>query len=141
MIQTVQNITASNNNICYLKIGMSYAFCVFLAARLPEFVTSLQDVKAVQGRAAKFEVVIEGQPKPEVTWFKGTRPIYESEKFEISREGDRCVLVVRDVYGEDEDEYSCRATNKAGSRMSRADLRIKCKYTSTFSCSACALLK
>ena len=81
----------------------------------------------MEGRAAKFEVTIEGQPKPEVTWFKGTRPIYESEKYEISREGDRCVLVVRDVFGEDEDEYSCRATNKAGSRMSRADLRIKCK--------------
>ena len=97
------------------------------AARLPQFVAPMQDCKAVEGRAAKFEVTIEGQPKPEVTWFKGTRPIYESEKYEISREGDRCVLVVRDVFGEDEDEYSCRATNKAGSRMSRADLRIKCK--------------
>ena len=58
--------------------------------------------------------------------FKGTRELQDCDKYEISRDGDHHVLVVRDAYGEDEDEYSCRASNRAGARMSRADLTIKC---------------
>jgi hypothetical protein len=33
-----------------------------------------------------------------------------------------------DVFGEDQDEYSCKASNNGGSRTSRAELEISCKF-------------
>lgn len=44
------------------------------------------------------------------------------------KEGNKHIMVIKDLYGEDADEYCCRAQNKAGSRMSRADLTLKCMY-------------
>ncbi|XP_070200689.1 twitchin-like isoform X4 [Littorina saxatilis] len=94
------------------------------AAVVPEFTSGLRKVQAVQGKSARFECVVSGQPKPDIQWLKGSRELTDSNKFEIFSEGDTQVLVVHDVYGEDADEYVCRASNKGGNRTSRADLEI-----------------
>jgi len=59
--------------------------------------------------------------------FKGTRELSDSDKYRISKEGDTYVLTINGVFGEDADEYCVKATTKAGSRSSRADLVIKSK--------------
>lgn len=46
-------------------------------------------------------------------------------KYTMLKDGDSYSLVVSEVYGEDADEYACRAVNKGGSRTSRAELFIK----------------
>lgn len=51
----------------------------------------------------------------------------DSDKFEISKNGDTYILTVHNVFGEDADEYCIKATTPAGSRSSRADLSIKCE--------------
>ena len=61
--------------------------------------------------------------------YKGTRELLENDKYEVFKEGNKHVLVVHDVFGEDADEYSVKASNRAGSRSSRADLSIKCTST------------
>ena len=48
-----------------------------------------------------------------------------SDKYHMSKEGDKYVLTVSNVFGEDADEYCVKATTSAGSRSSRADLTIK----------------
>ena len=60
-----------------------------------------------------------------VARFKGSRELADSDKYQMSKEGDTYVLVITGVYGEDADEYCVKATTKAGSRSSRADLTIK----------------
>lgn len=96
------------------------------AAKLPEFLKTMKPVNAVQGKTAKFEVEIVGNPTPTVTWFKGTRELHDGDsKYEIREEGGKHILIVKDVYGEDADEYAARITNKAGSKISRADLIIE----------------
>ncbi|XP_071120619.1 twitchin-like isoform X18 [Mytilus edulis] len=94
------------------------------AAVIPEFSSGLRKCHAQQGKSAKFECEVSGKPSPDIQWFKGTREIYSSPKFEIYNEGDKQVLIVHDVFGEDQDEYSCRASNHGGSRTSRANLEI-----------------
>ena len=95
---------------------------------MPEFLSGIRKQEVVQGRAAKFECDVIGTPAPEITWFKGVRELHEGDpKYSFYREGETYTLVVNDVYGEDADEYQCRASNRAGSRTSRADLIIKCK--------------
>jgi len=44
------------------------------------------------------------------------------------KEGDVYSLIVNDVYGEDADEYVCRAVNKGGIKSTRAELIIMSKY-------------
>ena len=61
--------------------------------------------------------------------YKGSREIFDNDKFEIKTEGEKHILVVKDVYGEDADEYSARASNKGGSRVSRCQLEIRCEYS------------
>ncbi len=53
----------------------------------------------------------------------------ESGKYEMSKEGNKYILVIHDVYGEDADEYVVKASNRAGTRSSRADLVIRCEST------------
>ena len=60
--------------------------------------------------------------------YKGSREIHDCDKYEITSEGDKQILVIRNVYGEDADEYSVRASNKGGSRISRAELDISCEW-------------
>ncbi|CAL1540886.1 unnamed protein product, partial [Lymnaea stagnalis] len=95
------------------------------AADVPEFTSGLRKLQAVEGKSARFECEVSGNPKPDIQWFKGVREIYDSDKFEISTEGDKQILVVRNIYGEDADEYSVRASNRGGSRVSRAELEIR----------------
>ena len=59
--------------------------------------------------------------------FKGVRELFSGDKYDITSEGDKYTLTIRDVFGEDADEYQVRASNRGGSRSSRADLEIKCK--------------
>nr|KAG5709145.1 hypothetical protein BaRGS_028601 [Batillaria attramentaria] len=94
------------------------------AAVVPEFTSGLRKVAAVEGKSARFECEVTGQPKPDIQWYKGSREIHDSDKYEIITEGDKQILVVRNVYGEDADEYSVRAINKGGSRVSRGELEI-----------------
>ncbi|CAG2161698.1 unnamed protein product [Oppiella nova] len=50
--------------------------------------------------------------------------LIEDRQYEF-RDGDTYTLTISDVYGEDADEYACRAVNKGGARTSREELVIK----------------
>ncbi|XP_061166987.1 twitchin-like isoform X9 [Saccostrea echinata] len=95
------------------------------AAVAPEIVEGLRDIQTVAGKNATFELEVSGNPKPEVQWYKGSREIYDDKKFEIIEEGNLHILSIKDVYGEDADEYSAKVFNKGGSKVSRANLSIR----------------
>ncbi|XP_055900297.1 twitchin-like isoform X6 [Biomphalaria glabrata] len=150
-----ENWTRVNNNLCITNMinipnlieDRQYEFRVFAqneaglskpstasnsvkikdphAAEVPEFTSGLRKIQAVEGRTARFECEVSGNPKPDIQWFKGVREIYDSDKFEIVTEGNKQILIVKNIYGEDADEYSVRATNRGGSRVSRAELEIR----------------
>lgn len=60
--------------------------------------------------------------------YKGAREITQGSKYHMLQEGNTYSLIVNDVYGEDADEYVCRATNKGGVKSSRAELVIMSMY-------------
>ena len=124
-------VVSKLNNIIYLEKNCHckyFLILFFSAAIIPEFTSGLRKCHAQQGKNAKFECEVSGTPAPDVQWFKGTRELFESKKYEIYNEGDKQILVVHDVFGEDQDEYSCKASNNGGSRTSRAELEISCKF-------------
>ncbi len=74
----------------------------------PEIIQPLKNVQAVENKNARFACKITGCPKPKVTWLKGARELFDSAKHEIIVTGNLYELVVRGVFGEDEDTYTCR---------------------------------
>ncbi|XP_077990140.1 twitchin-like isoform X3 [Glandiceps talaboti] len=92
----------------------------------PRFTKQLAEQIVIQGKVATFECHVTGQPKPDIRWLKGSRELYDNDKYLMTREGDKCFLTISNVFGEDTDEYVCEASNRGGKKMSRADLIIKC---------------
>ena len=139
--------SATQFNITNLIEGRSYEFRIFAENEIgvsqpstnsqqvvvkdpdepqpPEIVSPLKNIAAVEEKDGKFEVVITGTPKPNVTWYKGARELFNSGKHEISQIGTSYFLTVKAVFGEDEDTYSVRASNTGGAKSSKAELKIK----------------
>ncbi|XP_072021853.1 twitchin-like isoform X7 [Amphiura filiformis] len=92
----------------------------------PKFEQPLEDQVAVEGRKCLFECVFSGKPKPDVRWFKGPRELYNSDKVLITVEGELTTLTMSNLYGTDQDEYSCEIENPGGKKVTRANLTIKC---------------
>jgi predicted phage tail protein len=96
-------------------------------AKPPEVVRPLNSVSCVQNRNAEFSCKITGVPKPKITWYKGAREIVSGSRYHIYSDGDVHYLVIHDVFGEDADEYQCRAVNKGGVKSTKGGLVIKSK--------------
>ncbi|KRY50894.1 Twitchin [Trichinella britovi] len=95
------------------------------SAKAPEIVTPLRNVSGEEGRSVRLECEITGDPAPEIRWFKGARDITNGGKHSIFSIGNKHVLVINDLFGEDADEYSCRALNIAGCRSTTGEVFIK----------------
>ncbi|XP_015183294.1 PREDICTED: twitchin isoform X5 [Polistes dominula] len=95
------------------------------AAKAPEIISPLHKVNCVQNHNAHFQCTITGTPKPNITWFKGAREIVGGSRYQIYSEGDVHNLIIYDVFGEDADEYFCRAVNKCGAKSTKGELFIK----------------
>lgn len=97
------------------------------AATPPIIVRPLRNANCIQNHNAQFTCTITGVPKPTITWYKGAREITNGARYHIYAEGEVYNLTINDVFGEDADEYVCRAVNKAGVKSTRAELIIMSK--------------
>lgn len=95
----------------------------------PEFTTQLEDVRTTDGGKAHFQVVVIGQPKPEITWLKDDSQVEESEEFQITHEGDVNSLTIPDVYPEDAGKYTVVAKNEVGTATTSAVLYVEGRST------------
>merc|ERR1719391_1767759 len=91
----------------------------------PEIISPLKTIAVIEEKDGKFECQINGTPRPNVTWYKGARELFNSGKHEITQIGNSYFLTVKSVFGEDEDTYTCRASNTGGTKSSKAELKIK----------------
>lgn len=75
-----------------------------------------------------FECEVGADPRPEIQWFRGTKELVGTSKWTLINKGQKQVLIISNLHNDDEDEYSCRATNEYGSRTTRAHLKIGCTF-------------
>jgi hypothetical protein len=94
---------------------------------LPEFSLRLDDVETIEGKTAVFQCEIKATPDPDIRFYRGNKELFDTAKYRIIRNGDKYLLQISNVALDDEDEYSVKAKNKGGSRISRASLTVKCK--------------
>ena len=83
--------------------------------------------KATKAKSIRLEAEVIGTPKPDIEWYKGTKELSDGVKYQITREGDKCILVINNANPDDVDEYSIKARNKGGSRMSRCNVNVRCE--------------
>lgn len=102
---------------------------------LPRWRRKLNDVQAIEGEQARFEVLIKAHPLPKVEWYKGSVLITESPKYQIKclDEEGKYYLIINDVNLKDAVSYKCVATNEVGKSSSRAILDVsKQEYAPQF---------
>jgi hypothetical protein len=90
----------------------------------PSFVQKFSDMQQLPGYDCKFMAKISGLPKPTVAWTFNGEPISESEKYKIKRDGDMCVLFVRDCAADRAGRYACILTNAEGEANCEAQLEV-----------------
>ncbi|WAR10973.1 MYLK-like protein, partial [Mya arenaria] len=83
-------------------------------AGAPVFTRPLTEQHVRDGDQVTLECEVTGNPRPQVSWFKGTVEILDSQDFQITNIGNKCCLQFMDIFPEDEGKYSCRASNSAG---------------------------
>ena len=89
----------------------------------PRFVRAFGDRNTFEGDIVRFDCHIQGDPKPEVAWFKDGVKVNQGV-FQISEEGEKHSLIIGEVFDEDAGVYQCQAKNKRGQTTCSAVLKI-----------------
>lgn len=77
------------------------------------------------------EAVIDGNPFPTCTWFKGNRECYDGPKFvhEINTKTGVVGLTVKRLRPEDEAKYTLNIKNSDGEEKAVYSLFVKCNFS------------
>lgn len=74
----------------------------------------------------QFECKVEGQPRPQITWFRQTAIIKQSQDFQMYYDEDNvATLIIREVFPEDSGTFTCVAKNTAGFASSTTELTVE----------------
>lgn len=92
----------------------------------PEFTQLLQSKTVKDGQKVELIVRFQGRPSPRIRWFHNGQEIQKSPDFEIIINYDThtSVLVIVEVYPEDEGEYTCVASNRLGETITTCRLTV-----------------
>lgn len=80
-----------------------------------------------EGSDARFELVIKGNPTPQVSWTRNGLPVNNTDRRSVSYDphSGLCVLAIRRLGQEDDGDYRCAAVNSAGE--AQLTLTIQCQ--------------
>ncbi|XP_075386144.1 striated muscle preferentially expressed protein kinase isoform X2 [Tenrec ecaudatus] len=94
-------------------------------AEAPRFESIMEDVEVATGETARFTVVVEGKPLPDVMWYKGEALLQESSHVSFVDEENEWSLVVVSASAQDGGVYTCTAHNLAGQVSCKAELTVQ----------------
>ncbi|XP_071495752.1 uncharacterized protein [Diadema antillarum] len=97
----------------------------------PVIIIRLNDLEMQPGDRAQFKVKIQGNPQPQVQWFKDSVEIHSDTRIEITQTGEHHMLAIPKVEPSDSGTYSVVATNPRGRDVSAATLVIDVPKTPT----------
>ena len=91
--------------------------------------TPLKDLTVIAPEPAVFTAKLSpGDPRANITWYKGSREVYSDNRVTISFEGDTAKLEIKQSQPNDEDEYKMVASNKVSEFTTKATLTVHSKY-------------
>lgn len=98
---------------------------------MPEFAPKIlkelpEQIVPKPGEVTKLEVKVTGKPKPKVKWFKEKELIQPSEEYQIEEFDDgTSVLVINNVYPDDQGEITFEAHNPLGVAVTTTELSVE----------------
>lgn len=97
---------------------------------LPDFTQLLQPQTVRDGERIQFKVRFTGFPRPKITWFHNGTIIKSTTdiKIVIDYERGESMLIIVEIFPEDEGEYTCSASNEYGETITTCKLTVICKY-------------
>nr|XP_042904683.1 obscurin-like [Parasteatoda tepidariorum] len=91
----------------------------------PIFREKLRDTELQEGTDFRVCVIIEGEPKPSVKFYKGDEEISSTGRVRYNKENDECYeLIIDKVKKEDSGKYSCVTKSSAGQNVSACDIGV-----------------
>lgn len=90
----------------------------------PEVTQKLENQSVEYGSEVVLECHVTGCPEPELSWSINDKEIKQSKFFRMSYEEEKAKLVIAEAFSEDEGEYTCTATNQAGSAKTTCSLKV-----------------
>lgn len=95
-----------------------------LEGNAPEVIKPAETVEVEEGKPARIECQISGQPKPTVEWFKDSEKVKESKRIGPESDNETFSLNFKETELDDEGDYKCVACNEFGSVSSQAELLV-----------------
>uniref|UniRef100_A0A1A9UZC2 Myosin light chain kinase, smooth muscle n=1 Tax=Glossina austeni TaxID=7395 RepID=A0A1A9UZC2_GLOAU len=83
------------------------------------------DCTALIGGCVRLSVIFEGVPKPQITWFKASRPIVETSNIIINTSARKSVLQISDIAADDSGKYIVQVMNEYGSDVAVASVAVE----------------
>ncbi|XP_074600440.1 uncharacterized protein LOC141854581 isoform X3 [Brevipalpus obovatus] len=97
-----------------------------LEAEPPMFTLRLKETTGMAYKSVRMECKVTGNPMPQVKWFKGWSPLYDSDRIKILWEDpDHSTMFMNSAITRDSGLYSVTATNFVGSASCSANLSIE----------------
>lgn len=96
----------------------------------PAVIEPLRDQTVLVAETAKFSATLKvGEPRAEVTWSKGGRPLKsDGQKYQTTYENDTVTLEIINCEASDVAQYGLVASNKVGKISSDASLTVNGWY-------------
>ena len=91
----------------------------------PEFLKELKPVEVVEGNDVEFEVQVQGNPEPDISWFRNNVLIEPGDRYEEKKVEDAHSLIIHETTPEDSGEVKCQARNNVGRVQSVTQLVVK----------------
>ncbi|KAL1245348.1 Muscle M-line assembly protein [Trichinella spiralis] len=95
------------------------------ALQAPYFTKLLESTMVQEGDKVELVCEVRGCPIPEVVWIKEGVAIKEDEMLTISRSGNVCKLLIKEASSLHSAEFSCQASNTAGTCTTSCVLQVK----------------
>lgn len=93
----------------------------------PEFSDEYGDspIEVSEGDDLKVNVTIQGNPKPDVEWYKDDKPLRRTSRVSLSTRGNKFGVTVLNVVPEDSGVYKCVAKSSAGTTTRTFQVNIE----------------
>lgn len=92
----------------------------------PEFTELLKPITVRDGTRVELKVAFLGKPQPRIIWYHNGQEIKPSHDFQIIIDYSKreSILVIVEVFPEDEGEYTCTAKNPYGESITSCRLMV-----------------
>lgn len=91
----------------------------------PSFLRRLQEAEGIRGSSAHLECLLSGSLPMTIQWYRDEKEIHPDHKHRFRFSDNVALLEIADLSSHDNNRFTCRANNAAGSVQCSATMTVK----------------